>query len=179
MNDLPDPVPESSRRARGRARTIDWSALFRKTTPESALREVAACLGGDVAFEAVLEIREAPGSPVARFRAGPASSAGHRQGVEVPGEPPWTLTVHRPTGRLAWATLQEAGAALAAWRAARLELERDERHLEARTRELALLQDLGRTAAEARTPEDQARCIAARTCKNFSRRARPLWTSIL
>jgi two-component system NtrC family sensor kinase len=41
---------------------------------------------------------------------------------------------------------------MAAWRAARLELERDERHLEARTRELAVLQDLGRTAAEARTP---------------------------
>jgi two-component system NtrC family sensor kinase len=41
---------------------------------------------------------------------------------------------------------------MAAWRAARLELERDERRLEARTRELAVLQDLGRTAAEARTP---------------------------
>jgi len=81
---------------------VDWAALFRRTTPEDALQEIAARLGD-----------------------GP-----------------------------------EALSALDAWRAARRELERDQRVLEARTRELALLQDLGRTATEATTPADLFRRAA-------------------
>jgi len=81
---------------------VDWAALFRRTTPEGALQEIATRLGD-----------------------GP-----------------------------------EARSALEAWRAARLEMERDQSVLEIRTRELALLQDLGRTATEATTPGDLFRRAA-------------------
>jgi two-component system NtrC family sensor kinase len=81
---------------------VDWSALFRRATPEGARQEIAS-----------------------RLAEGP-----------------------------------EARSAFDAWRAARLELDRDRHVLEVRTRELALLQDLGRTATEATTPADLFRRAA-------------------
>ena len=50
--------------------------------------------------------------------------------------------------------------ALVIWRAARAELTRMEQRLEARTRELGLLQNLGRKAAEAHTVSDLFRIAA-------------------
>ncbi len=55
--------------------------------------------------------------------------------------------------------------ALAIWRAARAELARMEQRLESRTRELGLLQNLGRKAAEAHTVSDLFR-IAAETVQD-------------
>ena len=151
MSELSDRV---ARRGTGaESRSLDWSALFRKTTPEGALREVAVWLESTDGLEAILEAADDPGGPLACYptdETPPNASVDSTRDVEIPGTPTWRLRVvgHATPPEV----LLEAGAALAAWRAARLELDRDERRLEARTRELALLQDLGRTSAEARTP---------------------------
>ena len=153
MSELSESVARGG--AGAKPRSLDWSALFRKTTPEGALREVALWLDRADGLVATLEAADEPGGLLARYptREGDASASGasvSARDVEIPGTPAWVLRVvgsQTPPG-----ALLEAGAAIAAWRAARLELDRDERRLEARTRELALLQDLGRTSAEARTP---------------------------
>jgi two-component system NtrC family sensor kinase len=152
MRELTDRLSPSVPAAEARA--LDWSALFRRSTPEGALREVALWLDVADGLEAILETAEEPGGLLARYPAGESAvsaSSGSSREVEIPGSPAWRLRVSDPSTPAG--ALFEAGAAIAAWRAARVEFERDERRLEARTRELALLQDLGRSAAEARSPE--------------------------
>jgi len=151
MSELSDRVARQGPGAK--SKSLDWSSLFRKTTPEGALREVAVWLDSADGLEAVLEAADDPGGPLACYPTGEiasSASVGSTRDVEIPGIPAWRLRV--AGGATPSGALLEAGAAIAAWRAARLELDRDERRLEARTRELALLQDLGRTSAEARTP---------------------------
>jgi signal transduction histidine kinase len=161
MSELSDRLSPSGPAARSKA--LDWSALFRRSTPEGALREVAGWLEIAEGLEAILETVEEPGGLLARYPAGegvvtPGPAPGSSRDVEIPGRPAWRLRVTgQPTPA---AAVLEAGAAIAAWRAARVELDRDERRLEARTRELALLQDLGRSSAEARTPETLFRTAA-------------------
>jgi nitrogen-specific signal transduction histidine kinase/CheY-like chemotaxis protein len=88
-------------------------------------------------------------------RIGPPGSADSpeqgRRSVEVPGSPRWTLTIASQSSSCP--APESLASALGAWRAGRRELERVESGLEARTRELVLLQEFGRGSAEARTPD--------------------------
>lgn len=134
---------------------MDWSALFRCASLDEALGEVARGLGwsdaGEIVIESGLDARREKG----HWAGAPGGAASRRASlsVPIPGKPPWVLRIASPKGapdeRAAAAV---AASAVAAWRSARAEIGRPESILAARTRELSLVQSVGRAAAEARTP---------------------------
>lgn len=130
----------------------EWSRLFRQRSTEAALREIAARFPDPEGLEVVLErpgrAPRAHGLPEGRNGEGTAAPA--RRAARVPGQPGWVLTVGRRSGPPPAARdVEKAAVALAAWRAARDELDRSEVHQRERTREIDALQSLGRGAAEA------------------------------
>ncbi|MDX1388844.1 MAG: ATP-binding protein, partial [Acidobacteriota bacterium] len=131
---------------------MDWATLFRQTTLTGALREVATTLGSeDLPAVISLAVRDASEGELARLGEEPTpASTLSREELSIPGRTPWTLDVVWKETRPAAAALEEARGALTAWRAAREQLRRAERGLDRRTRELRLLQELARSAAEAR-----------------------------
>ncbi len=127
-----------------------WARLLGRETPDGALREVASWFDSPELLELTLE---APGGPVARYLHPAAASCGETVVAEaaVCGRPEWWLRGRWSGPVTASEDLaRRAAEPLEIWRAARLERARVEARLEARTRELVLLQSLGRAAAEAR-----------------------------
>ncbi len=137
--------------------SVAWEKLLRLRTLESALDMVASYFERPEDLGLVV-LRGGPaGREEARFDGARASfdSAGESRGATLAGAPEWTLVARRSRGPAPTAeAVLRAAAALSAWRASRAELSRSEARLRAGTRELALIESLGRRAAEARSPQD-------------------------
>ncbi len=139
---------------RGRPST-DWETLFRQTRIDGALDEVGHAL--DRAGSCDLEITTAssPASTIALVHARVSGSVRSEKSSWIGGDPAWTLTARARAGASpSLHAMAEASSALAAWRVARAEVCRIDAGLEARTLELALLQAIGRSAAEARSHDE-------------------------
>ncbi len=159
---------------------MDWATLFRQTTLAGALREVASSLGARGRPAVSLTVRDPTDDELARLGLDEPRSeaAGRREELRITGSTPWTLEVLWSEARPSDGALEEARAALTAWRAARDELERAERGLDRRTRELRLLQELARSAAEARDAAGLFEKSAAVLCKGGDIEAvAAVWTS--
>jgi signal transduction histidine kinase/CheY-like chemotaxis protein len=139
----------------------EWQRLFRRTTPEGALGEIATWIGAGDDLEICLEVAGDAGAEVVRYRGASAPEAG-QQSVEatVPGRPDWKLVAsalaplsHERVDRAAWA--------LAAWRVARLEQSRADARLRLQTRDLEVVQALGRKATEAKTAAELFAVVAS------------------
>ncbi len=132
----------------------NWTRLIRSASADEALEEIASLFDDPEGLD--LEIRlngeTARDRVCLRGRDAPSDGGGECREVEVEGRPGWILSARRADGQAPTAAqLERAAGTLAAWRAARGEIARSERHLRSRARELDMLQDLGRRAAAART----------------------------
>jgi signal transduction histidine kinase/ActR/RegA family two-component response regulator len=140
-----------------------WQRIFRRSTPEGALQEIAAWMGAEH-LELILEVSAGPKPDVVRYRGAGAlpGEVVRRAEARVPGRPEWRLVASCPGSRpLSQERLERAAWALAAWRAARLEHSRADARLRRTTRDLDILQVLGRKGAEAKTPAELFAVVAA------------------
>jgi two-component system NtrC family sensor kinase len=119
-------------------------------SPAEALEELALWLGAGTA-ELILESTVPGTGRIADWRcARPPAGARRRLGRAVRGEPEWRLLVEGLETAPSAELVDRGVVALEAWREAQLERVRSEARIEARARELDVLQALGRRAAEAR-----------------------------
>jgi signal transduction histidine kinase/CheY-like chemotaxis protein len=142
----------------------EWQRLFRRATPEGALREIAEWVGDEERLEIVLEVPGASGPELVAYRGAAAPVGAERERFEsrVAGRPDWKLVVSAaPAVALSRERADRAAWALAAWRVARLEQSRADARLRLRTRDLDVLQTLGRRASEAKTPGELFTVVAS------------------
>jgi len=154
MPERSEPRPESrSVDLSKREHSFDWSGLMLTDSPGELLDRLGRWLGPQVVRLSVGPVD--PGAqPLAVWQRTPEPDGSTRHlSVLVPGEPAWSLSAtlvgERRTVR---ASVEQAAVLVEAWREARRELVRADTRLVERSRELDLLQALGRGAAEARTP---------------------------
>jgi signal transduction histidine kinase/CheY-like chemotaxis protein len=129
------------------AGTPPWGALFRCVGVEGAVAEITRWLDPEGIAELVVEIEPTGSVP------GPSAS-------RVAGNPPWALTASL-RGVPDPGTAARAAAALEAWRASRLSVERVTARVEARAKDLEALQALSRAMSECRTPASLLEAVAA------------------
>jgi signal transduction histidine kinase/ActR/RegA family two-component response regulator len=164
------PKPEAPRPAGetpGPSKSIDWPGLLRTRSADAALEELGRWMGPDVHW---LILTEGENAPVAAEWSRGKPRDRDEQIVEVPCAPGLFLFAGLVPGAVASEErLARAAIALEAWRATRDERARAERRLSARSRELDLLQALGRRSAEARTPAElfETSISALRTAIEF------------
>jgi signal transduction histidine kinase/CheY-like chemotaxis protein len=137
-----DPTPD--RIAPG---TPPWGALFRCVGVEAAVAEIARWLDPEGGVDLALAV-EPTGVPL-----DPSTS-------RVSGNPSWSLTARR-RGIPDFDLARRAAAALEAWRASRLSVERVTARVEARAKDLEALQALSRALSECRSPSDLLDAVAA------------------
>jgi two-component system NtrC family sensor kinase len=158
----PDDLDRRTAPGSSSAPVFDWPRLIASETPASVLEELARRLGRG-AVELLLESTEPSTGLIAEWRSDTLPRGERRRHtVTVAGRPPWRLTLTSVVDTASpGEPLDRAGLALEAWREAQLELGRAESRLALRTRELDLIQTLGRRAAEARTARDLFTAVLA------------------
>ena len=155
MSNPPEPEPGRPTAGPAGARgSFDWSRLLRSDSPDDVLEEIGRWLGSSV-HELRLISSSPPETRIGAWREqGHGTPSGERRSVVVRGEPDWKLWARVRDADAMPGAVDRAALLLEAWRQARGELKRAEGRLAARTRELDVLQSLGRRAAEARTPAE-------------------------
>jgi len=150
-------------------RSLDWVRLLRAGLPEVALEEIGRWLGPEVLYLRLVS-GEGGAVTIAEWpRAAVDAVAVERLQVGRSASEPRLVVGLAPGAAEREDLVERARMALEAWREARRELERAELRLTARSRELDLLQALGRRAAEAQTlPELFTTTVTAlQTCVEF------------
>ena len=127
---------------------LDWSDLLTAETPADLLIGLGHALRPFVS-ELVLKSSESGVGTLAEWREGPSSSSPTHQ-VEIGGRPHWRLSIRFADRAPQMVLVERALMAIEAWRTARQGLVEAQVRVDARTRELDLIQALGRGAAEAR-----------------------------
>ena len=128
---------------------LDWSDLLMAETPDDLLIGLGHALRPYVS-ELILKSTEGgTRETLAEWRDGPASGSPPHQ-VEIGGRPQWRLRIRFADQAPQIVLIERALMAVEAWRTARQGLADAQGRVEARTRELDLIQALGRGAAEAR-----------------------------
>src|SRR5262245_61762544 len=109
----------------------EWQRLFRRATPEGALREVAAWIGDADRLALSLEVPGEAGPETVSYRGAATTEGAGRARFEaaVPGRPEWRLALSGPTEALSQECADQAAWSLAAWRVARLEQSRADARL--------------------------------------------------
>jgi signal transduction histidine kinase/CheY-like chemotaxis protein len=128
---------------------LDWSDLLAAETPDDLLIGLGHALRPYVS-ELILKSTEGgTRETLAEWRDGPASGSPPHQ-VEIGGRPQWRLRIRFADQAPQIVLVERALMAVEAWRTARQGLADAQGRVDARTRELDLIQALGRGAAESR-----------------------------
>jgi len=128
---------------------LDWSDLLTAEAPDDLLTGLGRALRPHVSELTLKSIESGLGETLAEWRDGPASGSPPHQ-VEIGGRPHWRLSIRFAERAPQMVLIERALMAIEAWRTARRGLADAQVRVEARTRELDLIQALGRGAAEAR-----------------------------
>lgn len=133
---------------------FSWARCIGSESPADCLAQIAPPLGPAL-VELSIESSEPTTGRIADWSApDPPPGERERRSVSVGGLPPWRLVVTSIRDQLDDGPCERAAMALEAWRESQVELERAASRLAVRTRELDMIQTLGRRAAEAGTPFD-------------------------
>lgn len=136
---------------------LDWSDLLTAETPDDLLIGLGQALRPYVSELVLKSVGGGTSETLAEWRDGPASSSPPHQ-VEIGGLPHWRLWVRFAEQAPQIVLIERALMAIEAWRTARQGFADAQGRVEARTRELDLIQALGRGAAEARDLDSLFRC---------------------
>ncbi len=136
---------------------LDWSDLLTAETPDDLLIGLGQALRPHVSELVLKSVGGGTSETLAEWRDGPASSSPPHQ-VEIGGLPHWRLWVRFAEQAPQIVLIERALMAIEAWRTARQGFADAQGRVEARTRELDLIQALGRGAAEARDLDSLFRC---------------------
>lgn len=136
---------------------LDWSDLLTAETPDDLLIGLGQALRPYVSELVLKSVGGGTSETLAEWRDGPASSSPPHQ-VEIGGLPRWRLWVRFAEQAPQIVLIERALMAIEAWRTARQGFADAQGRVEARTRELDLIQALGRGAAEARDLDSLFRC---------------------
>ena len=128
---------------------LDWSDLLPAETPDDLLIGLGHALHPYVSELVLKSVEGGISETLAEWRDGPASGSPPHQ-VEIGGRPRWRLRIRFAEQAPQIVLIERALMAIEAWRTARQGLADAQGRVEARTRELDLIQALGRGAAEAR-----------------------------
>ena len=128
---------------------LDRSDLLTAETPQDLLTGLGQALRPYASELTLKLVEEGAGTTLAQWREGPVSSSPPHQ-VEIGGQPHWRLSARFGEQAPQMVLVERALMAIEAWRSARQGLAEAQGRVEARTRELDLIQALGRQAAEAR-----------------------------
>jgi len=140
----PDPRPRRSWATGG----LTWSSFLAARSTGDCLEELAAHLGEEVVSLTLQTVADAS-RVVGEWRSRQGIPEVSEWGGTVRGQPDWLLRIGVASERLVPETGQRAVLSLEAWREAQRTRDRAESRLAERTRELDLIQLLGRRAAEA------------------------------
>jgi two-component system NtrC family sensor kinase len=136
---------------------LDWSDLLTAESPGDLLIGLGQALRPHVAELSLKQLEGGVGETIADWRGGPASTVPPHQ-VEIGGFPRWRLSIRLAESAPQMVLVERALMAVEAWRSARQGLADAQDRVEARTRELDLIQALGRGVAEARDLDSLFRC---------------------
>ncbi len=128
---------------------LDWSDLLSAETPGDLLIGLGQALRPHVSELNLKRVEGGVSETLADWREGPPSGSPPHQ-VEIGGRPHWRLSVRFAEQAPQIVLIERALMAIEAWRTARQGLADAQGRVDARTRELDLIQALGRGAAEAR-----------------------------
>ena len=133
---------------------LDWSQLLAATTPHELLDRLGRLFQPDVER---LELFDETGS-VAHWELTTSDAGAMVHEALIAGDPGWRLEARCQTHIDAFVLIERAVMAIEAWRSAQTDRDLAEQRVQARTRELDLIQALGRRAAEARDLDHLFRC---------------------
>ncbi|NIM00061.1 MAG: response regulator [Acidobacteria bacterium] len=136
---------------------LDWSDLLTAENPTDLLVGLGQAMRPYVAELALKQFDGDVGETIAGWRGGPASTNPPHQ-VEIGGLPHWRLSIRLSENAPQMVLVERALMAVEAWRSARQGLADAQDRVDARTRELDLIQALGRGVAEARDLDTLFRC---------------------
>ena len=128
---------------------LDWSDLLSAESPDDLLIGLGHALRPYVSELILKSVAGGIGETLAEWRDGPASGSPPHQ-VEIGGRPHWRLSIRFAEQAPQMVLIERALMAIEAWRTARQGFADAQGRVEARTRELDLIQALGRGAAQAR-----------------------------
>jgi signal transduction histidine kinase/ActR/RegA family two-component response regulator len=141
----------------------DWPTLFRRTTADGALRDIASWIGNEDDLDLLLEIPGPSGPETVRYRGAAvtgSASSGPSEAV-VRGRPAWKLSAWcRGSEAIPQLRIDWAAWVLSAWRTARLEQGRADARVQSRAKDLDILQAMSRRGAEAQSPQDLFATVA-------------------
>ena len=128
---------------------LDWSDLLTAETPDDLVIGLGQALRPFVSELVLKNVEGGVGETLADWSDGRASASPPHQ-VEIGGRPQWRLSIRFAERAPQMVLIERALMAIEAWRTARQGLADAQVRVDARTRELDLIQALGRGAAEAR-----------------------------
>jgi signal transduction histidine kinase/ActR/RegA family two-component response regulator len=128
---------------------LDWSDLLTAENPADFLSGLGHALFPHVSELTLKNVEGGGSETIARWQEGAPSGTPPHQ-VEIGGGPRWRLSIRFVESAPQWILIERALLAIEAWRSASQGLAAERGRVEARTRELDLIQELGRGAAEAR-----------------------------
>jgi len=128
---------------------LDWSHLLSAETPDELLDGLGAALQPHANQLILKSVEAGVSEKLAEWCSGPPTESPPHQ-VEIGGRPHWRLSVRFGEGAPQIVLIERALMAIEAWRSARQGLADAQGRVDARTRELDLIQALGSRVAEAR-----------------------------
>jgi signal transduction histidine kinase len=128
---------------------LDWSDLLTAESPDDLLIGLGQALRPFVSELVLKSVEGGVGEILADWRDGRVSASPPHQ-VEIGGRPQWRLSIRFAERAPQMVLIERALMAVEAWRSARQGLADAQVRVDARARELDLIQALGRGAAEAR-----------------------------